>query len=249
MKNSKLSKMMEELEYDVLKAILPQLLVAYDLDSIYIKNEILAIKKIYKILGKEKILEDTGEFIIIANFRKEKRKFLSFVDKVGRKSFDDFSKMFLFYGVSLFENMVNQHLQGEMLLNHRMSVKEVNDILVKLNTEDKLGWFLEILSGKNFTKSKSWEKIKPFIKARNFFIHYKPEFGRKYSFYADLLTVNSMKSFLDISSKCYCFLARMRSAKLRQYYDRIEKVEALYDERTKRRKKWLELTRKGKRKS
>lgn len=231
----KLQRKIEKIEHTVFGILLPQLIVASDLDDLYIRNEKLALRKIDKILEKEKILKGKGEFLIISDFKKEKRKLLSFIEKLDREIFGDFPQMFLFYSVSIFENFVNQHLQGEIQLNYGMNIKEVNKILFKLKTEDKLGWFLEILTDKNFTKHKTWNKIEQFIKARNFFIHYKPELSDKHGYYSKLLTVNSIKVFLDASSKCYYFLNCVRSEKLKRYCDRIQRVQAIYDERYKKR--------------
>ena len=116
--------------------------------------------------------------------------------------------MFLLQAVALFENMINTHLQIELFLNYNFSIKEINNILYKLKTEDKLGWFLKIICGKDFTKSKKWKFIEDNLKTKNFFIHYKPEIEEKHEIYLKYLEISSIEKFLEYSLYCYNYLKK-----------------------------------------
>ena len=141
--------------------------------------------------------------------------------------------MILFYGVFLFESMVNEHIHTELTFKYGFNRKEVNEVIYKLSNDAKLGWFLKIINGKNYTKTKNLDILNKFIHTRNFFIHYKPDTGERFDNHADLLNVHSIKSFLDAANNCYSYLKKSRSEETKKFFDRVEEIRMIYDERNK----------------
>jgi len=217
--------------HKILREILPQLIIKFGLYEMFTKNPDKAIEKLKSILAstKGRYLSEKN-IIIICDFPSERRKLLSFMRK-NQNIDKDLKLMFLLQAVALFENMVNTHLQIELFLNYDFTIKEINNILYKLKMEDKLGWFLKIICGKDFTKSKKWKLIDDNLKARNFFIHYKPETGEKYDIYLKYLEIPSIEKFLEHSLYCYNYLKKVRSEKFKDFDRKIKTTIRILDER------------------
>lgn len=219
-----------EIRHSILKSVIPQIIVNYNLDDLYIKNEKRAMKKVLIILKDEQPITEEKTFIVF-DFREERKKLLVRVKNIN----DERSEliMILFYGVFLFESMVNEHIHTELTSKYGFNRKEVSDIIYRLSTDAKLGWFLKIINGKNYTKTKNWDILKKFIHARNFFIHYKPDTGERFDNHDNLLNVHSIKSFLDAANNCYSYLKKSRSEETKKFFDRVEEIKNIYDERNK----------------
>ncbi|MFC1787025.1 hypothetical protein ACFLY8_03220 [Halobacteriota archaeon] len=209
--------------------VFPQLVVNSGLYDNFIKNPVKATEKLQSILHKSEKEGNLTAFIE-SDFLSDRKELLAYITKNQVRS-PNIDIMFLLRAVSIFEDMINQHLQNELDINYPFNVKKINDvILYRLSIEDKLGWFLKIISGKDFTKSKKWGFIKSNYKARNFFIHYKTEKEEKLDNYLKYLEISNIKKFLDYSRYCYNYLKKARSEKLKRHDKMVNTVRTIMEE-------------------
>ncbi len=110
---------------------------------------------------------------------------------------DDSEEMtlLLFYIVHSFESMVNNHINNELKHQHHFTHQEIKRVIFSLSMEAKLGWFLKLICGKDYTKNKNWPLIYNYTKTRNFYIHYKPKVTDICSTHEEKLSKKSIRSF------------------------------------------------------
>ncbi|MEK4053082.1 hypothetical protein MHB84_05475 [Paenibacillus sp. FSL F4-0087] len=126
--------------------------------------------------------------------------------RISNEELKQFSDMYLFKAVSIYERMINSFYQSILGIKFGFDWNKCNQIIQKLKTIDKVGWFSEIIIGKSYLQEPGWGKVKPYIDARNFFIHYKPEKVRKYDKFENLLNKDRILEFLDEVLVCNDFL-------------------------------------------
>jgi|GEM_PF-2796043 len=209
---------------------LPKFIVDFDLYDAYVKDERTAIEQLLAKIDEHSDDINSMNMLMANDFKESKQDLYSFINRTTDCDFQNFSKMFLFYSVSLFENMVDDFLQQELEFKG-ISIKKANELLSKLSIEIKLDTFLEVLTGNSYIGKYEWSSIKPFILARNFFIHYKPQDFSKYDSFKPYLSKESILSFLDKAELCYTFLKNNQSESKQEYDNKIECVTRLFEER------------------
>ncbi|QWG83325.1 hypothetical protein [Bacillus mycoides] len=216
-----------ELERDLLKMVIPWLLMHYNVDDLFIENKGAAIKIIKEKLEKEEILDQKDIMLITSGFHDSKKKFVRLLDRFDEEDFYENKEMLLFKAVSILESAVNFRLHEELQLQFGMSHARINKILTRLKVEEKLDWFLQILCGETFLQQKGWAKIKPIIALRNSFIHPKPTDADKYQKQRDSISKESLLEFMEACTECYSFLNDLKSSEVKEYNEKIKKLTAL----------------------
>lgn len=133
--------------------------------------------------------------------------------------------MVLFYAVSSFETMVNCHLIDELKI--KSFSKNDIDETCKLSTHHKLGWLLKLICGCKYTENKDWKVISEFIKARNFFIHYKPANTVEYNNHMKILNKESFRAFVEAAGNCDLYLKECHTERYKEIFSRIECIETV----------------------
>lgn len=210
--------------YDEFVGLIAQLLIHYDLDEIYHENRVEAHKLLDQKMSYEK-LPFAKRAIVVINFKMDLKKILEKIESVNEDNHEEML-MLLVYIVRFFERIVNEHIHFE-LENRDFTQSEIGAILRKFTIDEKMGWFLKILSGKDYTQtnSKSWSLLKSYIITRNFYIHYSPATFEVSDNHEMKLSKESFKSFIEASSNCYSFLSECRSKDIKDQYERVNNLK------------------------
>jgi uncharacterized protein YerC len=156
--------------------------------------------------------------IIVIDFEDHREKMLAKIDAANEDDKEEM-QMLLFYVVHSFERVVNQHIYFE-LKNMSFTQKELERITY-LSTEDKLGWVLRLICGKDYTSSNKWSLLNKFIKTRNYFIHYSPDTWEAVDNREVDLRKKAFISFLDNAYDCYLFLNECTSKEIKDMNQRV----------------------------
>ncbi|ATF11610.1 hypothetical protein A616_06315 [Brevibacillus brevis X23] len=218
----------DELRQSILEKFVPWLIVHYELDELYKDNRMAAIERMLELLKTDKIFDRKDVIIIATEYEKNRNDFLEFLSSVDDVNFERNNEMFLFKAVSIFETMVNEFYSEELKFRYHFSLKKVNDIISRLSAEEKLDWLLQITSGDTYLDEPGWNKIKPFIRARNFFIHYKPQDANEHSRHSKLLTRDSLIEFFKACTDCYDFLNVRKFEGIHEYNQLLSEVTELF---------------------
>ncbi|AKB33258.1 hypothetical protein MSSIH_2568 [Methanosarcina siciliae HI350] len=210
--------------YNGIVDLLAQLLIHYDLEEVYYENRVKAHKLLNQKNRDEKLPFDK-RILVIIEFEREHKKILENVMCVNENN-DEEMLILLIHIIRFFERIVNEHICFE-LENRGFTQSETKTILHKFNIDEKMGWFLKILSGKDYTQTSSnnWSLIKNYIITRNFYIHYAPATFSVYDGHKKKLNKKDFKSVLEAISDCYCFLIECRSKDIKDQYERIENLK------------------------
>ncbi|BBI36749.1 hypothetical protein [Cohnella abietis] len=166
-------KELEAMEYELRISLISSFIMSFGIDDLFIEDPDLGMKKFFE-LWKEYRPDfdyDNDIFIGVNDVAKEIGEFKLVLNQCD----DAFMEMYLYQAVSIFENMLNDFYHDELMLKYDFSGTKVNAIITSLSTIDKVDWFLQMTIGKSYVGEHGWSVIKPFIDARNFFIHYKPD--------------------------------------------------------------------------
>ncbi len=208
---------------DLLSDLISQFVVGNDLDKEFYKDPIKIFLR-YKDAIKDGFDWDEDVYITIQDVYQEVSEYKSFLSSLSLDDFKKFSDMYLYKAVTIFERMVNNYYQTLLELKYNFGIPKCNEIIQKLKTTDKLGWFLEVMIGKSYIQEPGWEIVRSYLDARNFFIHYKPEKARKYDKFGDLLNQEKLFKFLDEILVCHDFL-KENNDKLLEHYERILNIK------------------------
>lgn len=214
-----------------LEKIFPWLLVHYEVDELYLKQPQAAVDFIMNKLDEESILDRKNVMLVTRDFNVSKIKFLSFINKVKDEDFLEFKEMFLFQAVSIFESTINSWFNFELKASYGLSHTRTNEVLTKLNMNDKLDWLLKLLTGESFIYEKSWSTIKQMISIRNFYTHFKPVDIYEFNIHSQNLTKESLLEFLDACSNCYNFLHKRKGNELSNHNERLQFITEVFKRR------------------
>jgi hypothetical protein len=199
-------------------------IMSFRIDEIFINNPEFGMKKFYEMWNEYKLDFDfdNDAYIAVNNVEKEIETF----NLILKECKEEFMQMYLFQAVSIFENMLNDFYHDELMNKYGFSGSKANSIIASLRTNDKVDWFLQMTIGKSYKGEEGWGIIKPFIDARNFFIHYKPEKNIKYDKHLEMLSKTNIQRFLKETINFYEFLYK-HSENIRRQRDNFEKVQEL----------------------
>ena len=214
-----------------LEKIFPWLLVHYEVDALYLKQPKKAVDLIMNKLDEESILDQKNVMLVTSDFNVSKIKFLNFINRVKDEDFLEFKEMFLFQAVSIFESAINTWFNFELKASYGLSHTRTNEVLTKLNTNDKLDWLLNLLTGESFIYEKSWSTIKQMISIRNFFTHFKPVDIDEFNIHSQNLTKESLLEFLEACSNCYNFLLDRKGNELSNHIERLKFITEVFKRR------------------
>lgn len=219
----------EEIVKGILITFLPQILVKKNLDELYINDQQAALKILREIFNNKDSINKELNILLELSFTSKRNSILHVIDNIDDLMFTKCPEMYLIYSLSIFEAMINDFVHIE--LSNKLKSGNINDIIKKLSITDKLGWFLELLTGHSFIRecSDKWGKIKPYIETRNFFIHYKPEEIDKYEKHQEKLSKKSIKNFLDVAFECESFLKEIHSEDTLNMNKRIDNISKLIE--------------------
>lgn len=207
---------------DLYTDIISQVLVNYDLDDLYFKDR----EKALDLVGQYTASDESPagkKLTCVPNFLHNRDKLSVKIENMDENDEDEMISL-LFQLVRLFESIVNEYIYCELLFKD-FTRKEIKKVQRKLTTEDKLGWFLKLINGKDYTDCKNWSLINNYILARNFYIHYAPDTLDTYDNHEEILTKDSFMSFLNYSSDCYSFLKECRCKEYIEHFERVSKVK------------------------
>lgn len=201
--------------------IFPYVFVNYDLDSLYYEDREKAFDLARQCMAEEK-LPAQKRFTCVPNFLLERDELYAKIENIDENDNDEMM-LLLFQLVRLFESIVNEYVYHELYFRD-FTRKEIKKVQLKLNTEEKLGWFLKLTNGKDYTDNKNWSSINKYILARNFYIHHAPDTFETYDNHEKVLTKASFMEFLDYSSDCYSFLNECRNKEYIEYFERVSNL-------------------------
>lgn len=207
--------------YNALVRLLAGYLVHYDLDDLCHEDK----KKAFELL-RQKMVEDEIPFetypVVVVGFENEYKKILEKIESLNYDSNEEML-MLLVYIVRFFESIVNEHIHTE-LGRMGFTQSEKRQILRKFSIDEKLGWFLKILSGTDYTKekSKNWSLLKNYITTRNFYIHYEPSTFEALENHIMKLNKESFSSFMESCKDCYYFLEEHHSKEVKDFNERMQ---------------------------
>lgn len=220
-----------EWAHEILRAMLPPIIIEHNLFNMFIRNPDKASKRLQMILPKLKNDYFHNKYIITHSFESDKKLLIKLIKKSDFEIMD-FGDMYLMKAVAIFESMINEYFQNEIMRKFKtVSLKQVNHLLFSLPIEKKLRWLLLFLCNKDFTKSAYWVILKNTIQARNFFIHYKPETWKKQENYMDYITRKHILSFLKSAGYCHKYLQKYASQEQNEYELKVEKIQTITDAR------------------
>lgn len=206
---------------------LPYLLVTYNLDNLFLEDNLQALHKLREI-NLESQLNKLDWIVIDNDFQIIKKKILARLQHFN--DFDEAEKiMMLLYSMASFESMVNYHLEAELSIKD-FSSSDMKKIY-KISLEEKLGWLLKLTCGNRYTEKENWKSLKKFVEARNFFIHSKPIAADAYYTQSSILTVDSFNEFLNAASDCHSFLMGCHTDACKNKFSRIERIENFLHEK------------------
>jgi len=224
----------KKIKFEIMKEILPQILVNNNLDNLYLKDGNKAIKKLKEAKSnqKESII---GRLIIFQEFRREIDKLKKLLKSIDEENFLNFKNMYLYYAVSIFEGMINNHLSQELNEIQMIPLNTVNEEILRLSNKQKLGWVLHLTNNKNFIeqKSKTWQDLKKILDLRNFLLHYKPEDADKFDKKDKDFSKNDLLKFIKNCNECKTYLNRIKNKELKDKERRIKIVRKKFLERNK----------------
>lgn len=225
----------DEIPSKLYSELASELLVAYDLDSLYYEDPEKALGQLMQNLevDKEKTPFQKRAFIVF-NFQTRREKILKKIESVDEDDYEEMI-MLLFYIVHSFENMVNQYIYYE-LKNKDFTKKEETRVVQRLSTADKLGWLLKLICGKEYISNNNWSLLKNFIETRNFYIHYMPDTIEAYDKHHVKLSKESFISFLDHACDCYSFLKECTSKEVTEKSQRVQGLRDFIEVRLQRGK-------------
>ncbi|AKJ39858.1 hypothetical protein [Methanosarcina barkeri] len=216
---------LEELKDELGKTFINNLLVAHDLYDLYLEDPKQAILKLSEIVDEEYLSSFDKKLIIISDdFPRARELILKKLENLV-----DFDKeealMILYYAVSSFESMVNIFIYQELEFKE-LSRSEIREV-IKLHTDDKLGWLLKFICDTRYTDNENWALIAEYLKTRNFFIHSKPSNVELYDKHNQMLGRDSLNAFLNAAFDCYLFLKEHHSDKYINYFNKLNRLNEL----------------------
>lgn len=216
---SKTNKKSKE-EKKVLAILVPKIIVSMNLTKEYCSNPKKTMKKLYKKL--EKI--DFGELAVVTGTYPSYLNFAKNISKV--KEVGDELEISILIGITALEHAINEELFEELQIQKKFNKKLINEtILRKLSIEDKVSWFSLILKGKNFSDSKYWKGIKPYIKLRDeLIVHYKPMSFNKTDKIQAFIKKNKVLELIEKIKKFISVFKKYRSKELKNHYLEIKKA-------------------------
>lgn len=210
--------------YNAFVSLLAQLFIRYDLAELYHENRVEAHGLLEQKMSCEEIPFDKHAIVVIG-YEHEMQKILEKVESVNDDN-DEEMLILLVQIVRFFERIVNEHIYLE-LENRDFTQSEIKTIVLKFKMDEKVGWFLKILSGKDYTKARNnnWSLIKNFIETRNFYVHYAPATFNVHEIHQTKLNKEKFKSILEAVSDCYHFLSECRSIDIKNRYEQVQNLK------------------------
>jgi len=210
--------------YEDFWRLVAHLLIRYELDDLCFEDT----DKALDLLGEEfknpkyPIAKNTT---IINDFEDDYNYIIAKIESIDEKDKKQML-MFLVYMVRTFESVVNEHLHYELEYKD-FTQNEIKTILRKFTIDEKVGWFLKILCGKDYTKenSKNWSTLKNFIIIRNFYIHYEPVIWEQHDNYTMKLSKESFKSFMGCVVEINSFLSECQSKERKDADERVTHLQ------------------------
>ncbi len=196
--------------------------VAYNLDSLYYEDREQAIEQLKQIMDSREIPFEKST-VVVCEFLDQREKILARINSIDKDDIEEMI-MLLFYAVHSFETFINQHIYFE-LETKGFTQKELKRVQW-LKTDDKLGWLLKLICGKEYTSNNKWSLLKNFIETRNFYIHYSPNTSETYEKHNVKLSKESFTSFMDNAYDCYLFL---NECLCKENKERLQRVQKLRD--------------------
>jgi hypothetical protein len=220
----------------IYKFFMPQLIVSNDLYDLYIENEYEAIEKVLTLINEDEEEFKQIELLTYHNFTSEVNDLRELINSLSDEIVEKHKTMFLIHSITIFENMVNLYLQQELMTTSYLEKEDANRLLSKLGIEEKVGCFLKLIVNEDLTKNNVWSKIKPSIKARNFFVHYKPQDSRDYDKHRKNIAKKTILDLITAMEEAYDFLNEIRSDDSKDYNTKLEAIRSLMEERHKNSK-------------
>lgn len=210
-----------------------ELLVCYNLDSLYYEDSSKALDLLKQNM-KEEELSFEKRALVVVDFQTIREKILEKIDSVDEDDNEEMI-MLLFYIVHSFESIVNQHIYFE-LENKGLTRGEIDRVIQRLATSDKLGWLLKIICSKEYTSNNEWSLLNKFIRTRNFYIHYSPDTFEAHDKHELHLNKKSFASFLDYAYDCYLFLKECESTEVKDKLQRVQNLKGFMKNEFEERK-------------
>lgn len=217
----------EEIYRLIIEELAPVLIVKYGLDDLCIEDPNQALIELIKIFDDPEFSLEKIAYVV-DDFLDAKERILTKLEYLNEDDPNEIL-MILFYAVSSFESMLNFHLHDE-LKTKNLSEDDIESIL-KLSVDAKLGWLLKLICGSGYTENENWPILKKFVRARNFFIHYKPVTWEKYDNNSDFLNKESFNNFLDAAYNCHFYLKECHTEVYNDNHRRIELIKTLIKNR------------------
>jgi hypothetical protein len=196
------------------------LLVHYNLDVLYLEDRDKAAQLLLQKMKNEEI-PFLKRAVTVTDFEDDYNNILKKIENVHDDK-DEEMLMLLVYMSRFFEMVVNEHIHFELEYK-KFTGSEIKQILRKFSINEKLGWFLKILSGKDYTneKSNSWSVLSNLITTRNFYIHYEPVTMDVFDTHVMKLSKDSFRSFMESTRDCYHFLNECKNKGAKDKDERI----------------------------
>lgn len=228
-KVKKRTKKTEKIIKRLQKTIVSQLVVKNGLYEDYKINPQKVGKKLIRLIEQNKKKIDSGESIIIhQEYSKKIPNAKKLINKLSLSNLKDKEKEILYDSLftlflSWIEGIINDLLSRELEIKDIPS-QEAYNLLQKINFDDKFGWFLKVLTGKDLRENKIWGEIKRFTALRHFFVHDKPTPEKEQKKRKDI-TLEELNKLLDLLSKLDKLVKRTMSQELKEQEKKIRELK------------------------
>lgn len=224
MEDSEAKEIMPYLEVDEgFWRLVAHLLIRYELDDLCFEDTGKALHLLGEELKNPKY-PIAKNVALINDFEDDYNYIIAKIEYIDEKD-ETQMLMFLVYMVRTLESVVNEHLYFELEYK-KFTKNEIKPILLKFSIDEKVGWFLKILCGKDYTKenSKNWSILKNFIITRNFYIHYKPARLEEFDNHIMKLSKESFKSFMGCVADINSFLSECKCKERTDVDERVNRL-------------------------